>query len=69
VDGVDVVIGKREGYYFYDVDGKKLMNVHLNGGTYYLGHRNPEVIAALIEGTNYFRCTGGTLCKRRDDSS
>lgn len=54
VDGVDVVIGKREGYYFYDVDGKKLMNAHLNGGTYNLGHRNPEVIAALIEGTNYF---------------
>ena len=22
IDGVDVVIGKREGYYFYDVDGK-----------------------------------------------
>lgn len=54
IDGVDVVIGKREGYYFYDVDGKKLMNAHLNGGTYNLGHRNPEVIAALVEGTNYF---------------
>ena len=45
--------GKREGYYFYDVDGKKLMNAHLNGGTYNLGHRNPEV-CALVEGTNYF---------------
>ena len=30
------------------------MNAHLNGGTYNLGHRNPEVIAALVEGTNYF---------------
>ncbi|MFB6469110.1 aspartate aminotransferase family protein [Cytobacillus sp. Hz8] len=49
-DGLDLVMGKREGYYFYDLDGKQLMDVHLNGGTYNLGHRNPEVIAALIEG-------------------
>lgn len=53
-DGIDLVIGKREGYYFYDMDGKKLMNVHLNGGTYNLGHRNPELIETLIEATNYF---------------
>ncbi|KMY53776.1 ornithine--oxo-acid aminotransferase [Bacillus sp. FJAT-27231] len=53
-DGVDIVIGKREGYYFYDMDGKQLMNAHLNGGTYNLGHRNPEIIAALKEATDYF---------------
>lgn len=53
-DGVDLVIGKREGYYLYDMDGKELMDVHLNGGTYNLGHRNPEVIAALIEGLEDF---------------
>ncbi|MCR5390563.1 MAG: aminotransferase class III-fold pyridoxal phosphate-dependent enzyme [Lachnospiraceae bacterium] len=46
-DGIDLVIGKREGYYFWDMDGKKLMDVHINGGTYSLGHRNPEVIQAL----------------------
>lgn len=49
--GIDLVIGKREGYYFWDMDGKKLMDVHINGGTYSLGHRNPEVIDALIEAT------------------
>ncbi len=49
--GIDFIMGKREGYYFYDLDGKKLMDVHINGGTYSLGHRNPEVINALIEGT------------------
>lgn len=53
-DGVDLVIGKREGYYFYDLEGKRLMDVHLNGGTYNLGHRNPEVISALIEGMKEF---------------
>lgn len=53
-DGVDLVMGKREGYFFYDLNGKKLMDVHLNGGTYNLGHRNPEVIAALQEGMKEF---------------
>lgn len=50
---IDLVIGKREGYRFFDIDGKELMDVHINGGTYSLGHRNPEVIDALIEGTKY----------------
>lgn len=48
---IDLVIGKREGYYFWDMDGKKLMDVHINGGTYSLGHRNKEVIEALVEAT------------------
>lgn len=52
--GIDIIIGKREGYYFWDMDGKKYLNLHLNGGTYNLGHRNPEVIQALIEGTKEF---------------
>lgn len=49
--GIDLIMGKREGYYFYDLEGKKLMDVHINGGTYSLGHRNKEVMEALIEGT------------------
>ncbi|MDA8228518.1 MAG: aminotransferase class III-fold pyridoxal phosphate-dependent enzyme [Desulfitobacterium hafniense] len=49
--GIDLIMGKREGYYFYDLEGKKLMDVHINGGTYSLGHRNKEVIEALVEGT------------------
>lgn len=49
--GIDLIIGDREGYYFWDLDGKKLMDVHINGGTYSLGHRNPEIIQALIDGT------------------
>ncbi|MED4730756.1 aminotransferase class III-fold pyridoxal phosphate-dependent enzyme [Aneurinibacillus migulanus] len=52
--GVDLVIDKREGYYLYDIDGKKLMDLHLNGGTYNLGHRNPEIIHTLEEGLAHF---------------
>ena len=52
--GVDLVIDRREGYYLYDMDGKRLIDVHLNGGTYNLGHRNPEVVAAVKDGMKYF---------------
>ena len=45
--GIDLVIDRREGYLLWDMDGRRLIDVHLNGGTYNLGHRNPEVIAAL----------------------
>lgn len=52
--GINFVMGKREGYFFWDMDGKRLMDVHINGGTFSLGHRNPEIINALIEGTGYY---------------
>jgi acetylornithine/succinyldiaminopimelate/putrescine aminotransferase len=51
---IDLVIGKREGYFLYDLSGKRLIDVHLNGGTFNLGHRNPEVIAALKESLEHF---------------
>lgn len=42
-----IVMGKREGYYFWDMDGRKFLDIHINGGTYNLGHRNKEIIGAL----------------------
>ncbi|WP_294379113.1 aspartate aminotransferase family protein [uncultured Clostridium sp.] len=51
--GIDFIMNKREGYYFWDRDGKKLMDVHINGGVYSLGHRNKEIIEALKEGLEY----------------
>jgi acetylornithine/succinyldiaminopimelate/putrescine aminotransferase len=47
--GIPLVIGRREGYRIWDLDGRELLDLHLNGGTYNLGHRNPEVLAALQE--------------------
>jgi acetylornithine/succinyldiaminopimelate/putrescine aminotransferase len=52
--GVDLVIDRREGYFLYDMDGKRLIDVHLNGGTYNVGHRNPEVVEAVREGMDHF---------------
>ncbi len=44
------VLGKREGIYFWDENGKRFINCHCNGGVFNLGHRNPEVRQALIDG-------------------
>lgn len=52
--GVDLVIDRREGYFLWDMNGRRLIDMHLNGGTYNLGHRNPEVMQALIDGMQYF---------------
>ncbi len=52
--GVDLVIDRREGYFIYDMSGKRLVDVHLNGGTYNLGHRNAEVVRAVTAAMQHF---------------
>ena len=52
--GAVPVMARREGNYFWDMDGRKLFDVHINGGTYNLGHRNPEVIATLREALDHY---------------
>jgi acetylornithine/succinyldiaminopimelate/putrescine aminotransferase len=47
--GVELVMGRREGYRIWDLDGRELLDLHLNGGVFNLGHRNPELLAALRE--------------------
>lgn len=43
----DLVIGKREGYRIWDLDGRELLDLHLNGGTFNLGHRHPVLVEEL----------------------
>jgi len=50
---IPLVIDRREGYYLYDMSGKRLMDLHLNGGTYNIGHRHPEVVAALTDAMDH----------------
>lgn len=45
--GLDLVMGRREGIYFWDLSGKRYINCHCNGGVFNLGHRNPRVVSAL----------------------
>jgi acetylornithine/succinyldiaminopimelate/putrescine aminotransferase len=52
--GVELVIDRREGYFLWDMGGRRLIDMHLNGGTYSLGHRNPEVVQAISDGMKHF---------------
>jgi acetylornithine/succinyldiaminopimelate/putrescine aminotransferase len=51
--GVEVVFGRREGIYLWDLDGKPVMDFHCNGGVFNLGHRHPRVIAALLRAVEH----------------
>lgn len=48
--GMEMAMGERSGCRFKDLDGKTYINMHSNGGVFNLGHRNPEVMQALIDG-------------------
>ena len=52
--GIDLVIDRREGYLIYDMDGRRLIDLHLNGGTYNLGHRNAELVETLKNALDHF---------------
>ena len=52
--GIDLVIDRREGYCLYDMSGRRLIDLHLNGGTYNLGHRHPELVETLKGALDYF---------------
>ncbi|MBI4517550.1 MAG: aspartate aminotransferase family protein [Deltaproteobacteria bacterium] len=46
--GIDFVIGRREGVYLWNLEGsKRLLNCHVNGGTFNLGHSHPGLRQAL----------------------
>ncbi|MFI8534952.1 aspartate aminotransferase family protein [Streptomyces aquilus] len=71
-EGVPLVVGDRSGYRLTDVDGHEVIDVHLNGGTYNLGHRNPELVATLTHavrhldiGNHHFPTPGRAALARR----
>ena len=46
--GMNFVMGRREGPWLHDIEGKKrLYNCHSNGGVFNLGHRHPEIVETL----------------------
>ena len=60
-----LVLGKREGPFAWDMDGKKrVFNLHTNGGTYNLGHRNPVIIETLVKSLEETDIGNGHLISR-----
>jgi acetylornithine/succinyldiaminopimelate/putrescine aminotransferase len=52
--GMDFVMGAREGPWLVDLDGgKRLYDLHGNGGVFNLGHRHPELVAVLREALDH----------------
>src|SRR5260221_11057548 len=46
--GMEFVIGRRDGAYVWDAGGEsRLLDCSTSGGVHALGHRNPELLAAL----------------------
>jgi putrescine aminotransferase len=52
--GIDLVIDRREDYFFWDMSGHRLIDVHLNGGTYNFGHRNRELVSTFKQALDHF---------------
>jgi putrescine aminotransferase len=52
--GIDLVIDRREGYFLHDMSGRRLIDLHLNGGTYNFGHRHPELVETLKKALDHF---------------
>ncbi len=48
-----VIEGKREGPFIWDIDGTRYFDCHTCGGTYNLGHRNPKVTSAVKNALDY----------------
>jgi putrescine aminotransferase len=53
-DGIEFVMGKREGSYFWNLEGdRRILDCGNSGGVHSLGHRNPEIIGALRSALDY----------------
>jgi acetylornithine/succinyldiaminopimelate/putrescine aminotransferase len=52
--GLDLIPGRRQGYLLWDIDGHRLIDTHLCGGVFNLGHRHPEVVAAVAEAAEVY---------------
>lgn len=48
IGNIAIVEGKREGAYIWDVDGTRYLDCMTGAGIHNVGHRNPDVIAALV---------------------
>ncbi|MBW1710053.1 MAG: aspartate aminotransferase family protein [Deltaproteobacteria bacterium] len=62
---MDLVMGRRAGPYFWDLDNeKRLFNLHCNGGVFNLGHRNEEITEALQQGLTELDIGNGHLISK-----
>ncbi len=52
--GMTFVMGRREGSYFWNLEGdRRVLDCGNSGGVHSLGHRNPEILQALLNALGY----------------
>lgn len=62
---MDIVMGRRQGPYLWDMDGERqLFNLHCNGGVFNLGHRNKELIQLLNQSLETLDIGNGHLMSK-----
>ena len=63
--GMDLVMGRREGPYFWDLaEEKRLFNLHCNGGVHNLGHRHQDLMEVIRQGLEEVDIGNGHLISR-----
>ena len=63
--GMDIVMGRREGCFFWDLDeSRRFFNLHCNGGVFNFGHRHPVLVETLKAALDDLDIGNGHLISR-----
>jgi len=63
--GLDIIEDKREGAAVWDITGKKFIDCITSAGSFNVGRRNPEIVAALKNALDHYDLGGFLLCSRQ----
>ena len=62
--GLDIIEGRREGAYVWDMDGTRYIDCITSAGSFNVGRRNPEIIAALKQALDEYDLGGFLMCSK-----
>lgn len=63
--GLDIIEGKREGACVWDITGKKYIDCITSAGSFNVGRRNPEIVAALKKALDEYDLGVFLLCSKQ----
>lgn len=63
--GLDIIEDKREGAAVWDITGKRYIDCITSAGSFNVGRRNPEILAALRTALDRYDLGGFILCSRQ----
>jgi acetylornithine/succinyldiaminopimelate/putrescine aminotransferase len=62
--GLDIIEGRREGAFVWDMNGKRYIDCITSAGSFNVGRRNPEIIAALKQALDQYDLGGFLMCSK-----